>query len=220
MKIGIIAGVNLSTFYMREGESNAYEVGGTKFGFQGGAVLDIPLSKLFYFQPGFMLIRKGMKTEYTGYDQYGGDEYKYTYTLTATANYIEIPLLLSVKNSVTENVAIRINAGPYIAYAFDEGSIEEEENEYLNGRIVDNGGRSLKLFKEYCYEYGCENASRFDYGLSIGGGVHFGNVYIGVFYDYGLANLYSYTSYDRYNDSENDREVTTSSMGLNVGYFF
>lgn len=225
VRIGIIAGVNLSTFSTgSEGMDQTVEYG-KGLGFQGGIAFDIPLSKAFYFQPGLMFIQKGMKDESTSYDyEYNNGvrtTKKYESTITITANYIEIPLLFSVKSSVAEGVAIRINVGPYLAYAIGDGN-----QEYERKRNGEKRSESKKLFKEECDEddydnsYYCSEFGKFDWGLSIGGGVQFSNVYVGIFYDYGLADLLTIRTNEEYYDDRNKQKISTRSMGINIGYFF
>jgi len=225
IKIGITAGVNLSTFSIgREGMDQTAEYG-KGFGFQGGPAFAIPLSKIFYFQPGLMFIQKGMKDETISYDyDYNNGvrtNEKYERTYTITANYIEVPLLFSVKSPVTEGVAIRINAGPYMAYAIGDGSQKTERK-----RNGEKTSESEKLFKEDCDEddyddsYYCSEFGRLDWGLSIGGGVQFSNIYVGIFYDYGLADLLTIRTNDEYYDDRNKEKIATRSMGINIGYFF
>jgi hypothetical protein len=231
MKIGITAGVNLSTFSIGREEMDETEEYGNGFGFQGGVAFDIPLSKVFYFQPGLMFIQKGLNSENTYYDTYNNGNGVITVkeegTFTITANYIEIPLLFSVKGLVDEGVAIRINAGPYIAYAIGDGSQKREEKRSgYDGQPARSESESKKLFKEECREddydgtYYCSEFGRFDWGLSIGGGVQLNNIYVSVFYDYGLSNLYSIKTNREYYDDRNKQEIATRSMGINVAYFF
>ena len=233
VRIGIMAGVNLSTFSIGSEGYNGTQELGKGFGFQGGIAFDIPLSKAFYFQPGLMFIQKGANNEETYYDTYNNGNgvvtRKEEYTMTITANYIEIPLLFSVKSSVAEGVAIRINAGPYIAYAIGDGSQKtEEKRSGYNGEPARSESESKKLFKEECREdnygnnsyYYCSNAAKFDWGLSIGGGVQFSNVYVGIFYDYGLADLLTIRTNREYYDDRNKEKIYTRSMGINIGYFF
>jgi hypothetical protein len=227
MKIGIIGGVNLSTFNesWKEGSYSLSLEFDKKFGLQGGIAFDMPLSNVFYFQPGLMFIQKGIKGEggsgsSSNCSNDGCEYYEHETDFTVTANYIKMPLLFSIKGSVTEGVAIRINAGPYLAYGIGDGSMEREGKEYRNGSLVESYKNSEKFFGKHCeydYEYSyCREWSRLDYGLSFGGGVQFGSVYFGVFYDYGLANIFSAErNYDL-----SDYKISTRSMGVNVGYFF
>ncbi len=228
--IGVLAGVNFSTIIMGQEESDFTEGRGSKFGVQTGVVFDIPLSKIFYLSPGLKIAQMGAKSEENDEEQYYNGMYyttvKETYTETITAYYVKIPLLFTVKNYVSEKVALRINAGPYLAYALGEGLYEREGKYYIDGQLQESGSYSRKLFEEECivdydgYEtyYDCEQmADPFDFGLSIGGGVQFYGFYIGVFYDYGLANIYSTTNSDT---GGNKRVISNRSMGFDFGYFF
>ena len=131
---------------------------------------------------------------------------------------------------MAEGVAIRINAGPYIAYGIGDGSVEYESKRYVNGRLNSENSysESEKLFKENCnYDdygnnsyYDCSEVGRFDWGISIGGGVQFSNVYVGIFYDYGLADLLTRRTNEEDYDDRNKQKIYTRSMGINIGYFF
>jgi hypothetical protein len=145
--LGFRVGFNFSHVY------EAYERSGVRnsgflddiAGFQAGLAFDFALSGWFHLQPSVMYIRKGAK--YKDYEM--------------TENYLEIPLLVSLKFSV-----LRVNAGPY----FSVGS--------------------------------------FDYGLSLGGGFDVGSFYLGMFYDYGLADVSKKDYFTSYN----------YTLGFGLGY--
>jgi TolB-like protein len=81
---------------------------GYAFGMHLGMVLDIAMNEIFHIQPGLMYIRKGT-SDYSDYNlQYYGS-YLEGPIYDIAANYIEIPMLLSLKLSM-----FRFNAGPYL----------------------------------------------------------------------------------------------------------
>jgi len=101
LSFGIRAGFNLSRTHAEYSGSGSKsgdygDIGGMQLGF----LLDIPITDLFYIQPGLMYVQKGRRDD--------GSK---------TAHYIELPLLLSLKFSV-----FRLNAGPYFGYCLSSKS--------------------------------------------------------------------------------------------------
>lgn len=78
---------------------------GKKVGMQIGMVVDIAVNEMFHIQPGIMYARKGT----SDYIDYPISSY-YPPRYDIVANYIEIPVLLSLKLSM-----FRLNVGPYFA---------------------------------------------------------------------------------------------------------
>jgi hypothetical protein len=114
---------------------------------------------------------------------------------TMILHYIEVPLLLSLKFS-----ALRINAGPYVGICSDVGG--SRDGTYIVGVSGNNYGYS-------------DEVSLLDFGLSVGLGFDIGMFYIGVFYDYGLVDSYSYYA----NNYGSYKELMASSrtFGFNLG---
>jgi hypothetical protein len=138
--LGIRAGVNLSHF---SATANIVDASGTKkvngtygdvFGFQLGLVFDMVPWDLLHIQPGLMYTQKGTKNN----------------GISATAHYVEVPLLLSLNISI-----LRVNAGPYFGIYF--GSIKEAE--YVFG---EDFGISAGIGIDYGMFY---VGTFYDYGL-------------------------------------------------------
>jgi len=83
-----------------------------------------------------------------------------------TAHYVEFPLLLSLKFS-----AFRLNAGPYFGFCLSSGSNHSVDGTQIGTDVFDNG---------------------LDAGLSMELGFDIWKLYIGAFYDYGIANVSKY----------------------------
>jgi len=103
LSFGIRVGFNFSHLYANYnspygGTNGTYN---STPGFQLGFVLDIAASDWFHIQPGVMYIQKGAEDDRSYYGSYYGEA-------VTTLDYVEIPVLLSLKFS-----ALRINAGPY-----------------------------------------------------------------------------------------------------------
>jgi Outer membrane protein beta-barrel domain len=129
-QIGLKAGSNYSNIYDSEGES--FEAEG-KFGFSGGIFVAIPIGKFLGVQPEVMFSQKG-------YKQIGaflGSNYE----LTRTTDYIDFPLLLSIKpvNFLT------IQLGPQFSFLTQRKDVfknalstVEQEKEFKNDNIRKN----------------------------------------------------------------------------------
>ncbi len=120
VRFGVKIGTNYSNVYDSEGEefdANA------KFGLATGVFLSVPIGKYLGIQPEILFSQKGFKAE--------GNLFTTTYVLTRTSNYIDIPLLVSIKP--IENISIL--AGPQYSYLISQTnkfenaqtSIEQEE---------------------------------------------------------------------------------------------
>lgn len=105
IQFGVRGGLNFSNF--SEKDDDRLE---GRTGLKAGVIVDIPIEKHLYIQPGLYYSQKGMKHE--SEDDY--DEHKFR------ANYIEIPLLLSGRIDVAQNFQLQLNYGPYIAYCIND----------------------------------------------------------------------------------------------------
>lgn len=98
---GLKAGSNFSNVYDSEGEDF---VADGKFGLAAGAFVVIPLGKVFGIQPEVLYSQKGFKSTGTFLGQ--------RYEMTRTTDYIDVPILLSIKP--VEYVSILF--GPQFSY--------------------------------------------------------------------------------------------------------
>lgn len=119
-KFGIKAGANVANVYDTEGE--AFEAKG-KAGLVLGAFLSLPIGKYVGIQPEVLFSQKGFRAT--------GSVLGSNYDLTRTLNYLDIPLLLSIKPIP----AISILAGPQVSFllkrtdAFKNDNITVEQEE-------------------------------------------------------------------------------------------
>jgi hypothetical protein len=86
LSFGLKAGANFSNVY--DTESDDFVADG-KFGFAGGGFVVIPLGKLFGLQPEVLYSQKGYKST--------GTFLGTPYSMTRTTEFIDIPLLVSIK---------------------------------------------------------------------------------------------------------------------------
>jgi len=189
------AGINISN------TTSKYEFGGTtyesetesKIGLKAGAVVNIPVVKGFFIQPGLFYSMKGNKiTEETN-----GIDVK----VTTSLNYLEVPVNLGYEFDFGNAGGVFVTAGPYLGYAFSgkrkgEGSF---------------GGTTVSVDDDVEFGSGTNEMKRLDYGVNFSAGYRspFG-VYVRAQYGLGLANL------------ANPEGATTKNkvLAFSVGYAF
>ncbi|MFY9158262.1 porin family protein [Aquirufa ecclesiirivi] len=107
-KLGIKAGANFSNVYDTQGE--AFKADG-KVGFVGGAFLEVPLSDYLGIRPEVLYSQKGFQAS----GQYLGMPYSFT----RTTDYIDIPILLTIKPVSM----LTINAGPQFSFLMKQKDV-------------------------------------------------------------------------------------------------
>lgn len=130
VEFGVKLGTNYSNVYDTEGEGFK---AAPKFGLATGIFLSIPIGRYLGIQPEVLFSQKGFKAE--------GNLLNTTYILTRTTNYIDVPLLISIKPFES----ISILAGPQYSYLLSQNnkfenaqtSIEQEE-EFDNENLRKN----------------------------------------------------------------------------------
>ena len=158
--IGLKGGINVSNWFMKEGESPD-----SKIGFNFGVSADYEMVQNLFLLTGLEVTTKGVK-EKENYAQIGSAK--------ATANliYLQIPIHLGYKLLVSNTTKLVFHAGPYIGCG-------------VGGKITFEGmGEKLKLDS-----FSDDGVKRFDFGLGLGFGAEFNKVGIGIGYDFGLINI-------------------------------
>lgn len=129
-QLGFKIGFNYSNVYDAQGENFEAD---PKFGLAMGAFLAIPLSKYFGLQPEILFSQKGFQA--TG-SILGGN-----YSFTRTTNFIDIPLLFTVKPTSS----LTIVGGPQYSYLLKQKDVFangvttiEQEKEFENDNIRKN----------------------------------------------------------------------------------
>jgi hypothetical protein len=168
LSIGIRGGVNalLNEFIPGgdlEGSGGTSE---TAPGFTGGLVINYGIGNVFSIQPEILYARRSVK--------FAGEAGGQKFSLQASANAVEIPLLL--KLSFGRKTRFFVNAGPYIAYGLD-GRVKF---------VVD--GETLADEKQKL----TSDDARLEYGVTGGLGVSIpagpGSILIEGRYNYSLGN--------------------------------
>lgn len=202
---GIRAGLNFANV-SAEANHRIYETD-NRTAFHVGVVVDIPIVKSLYVQPGFYLQSKGAK-----YEEIEDDEYYSSSGLEITGSplYLQIPVLLSYRCDFSDAVQLQVNFGPYFAYGVGGKLKVENWNERDSEKYSYNFfGDDLDYFK----------FNRFDCGLQVGAGFTFAkHYYVGFAYEFGLTNSIDVSR--EYRSLLKDMSVKNSNWMLGIGYNF
>ncbi|MCR9288087.1 MAG: PorT family protein [Bacteroidetes bacterium] len=180
INFGLRAGINLA--------NQAFEQDGltiepdANLGLTVGVLADIGISDNLSIQPEIDFIQKGMQLEFEFFGE--------TTKSKQTWNYVEIPVLVKYKFG-TDAVKAAVMAGPSFGYALS--AKDETDGVETDLDFDDNDG-----------------VKRGDFGLNVGGMVGFGNLFIDLRYQIGLANI------------ADDSDVTVNNKGfiIAVGCMF
>lgn len=204
ISFGVRAGMNISSmggdFKKTFSESTDLN---SKVGFNIGAIVDIPVWKELYVQPGLFFTTKGAKSKFAESNEEDGETFKYEEKGTFNAMYLEIPILLSYRFNLNENIKWHINFGPYIALGIG-GKAKFENTENEEKEEADFFGKSEDSF----------GFNRFDAGLSFGTGLSFKHYYIGLQYELGLTNA---ANKDYWGEKTS---IKMNNLAISLGYNF
>ncbi len=171
IEFGVRAGLNINSLSEDGWKS--------RVGYHVGAVMDWNVAENLYVQPGLYFTTRGAKAD-------GAD-------VKINMNYLQIPVSVSYRFPVSDNVKIDVNAGPYVACGL--------------------GGKLKSSDEEESYEvkvFGSEGiCKRFDAGLRFGAGVHIQRISLGLIYDLGLTNI-----------ADSEGKIKNGSFQISLGYNF
>lgn len=126
LQFGVKAGVNMSNVYDSKGQEYKAD---SKIGLAAGVFLAIPIGKYFGLQPELLFSQKGFKVS--------GSVLEFTHT----TNYLDIPILFSLKPSEF----FTIQAGPQYSYLMKQKTVfssalgsGQKESDYDNSNIRKN----------------------------------------------------------------------------------
>ena len=130
LQFGVKAGVNMSNVYDSKGQEYKAD---SKIGLAAGVFLAIPIGKYFGIQPELLFSQKGFKAS--------GSVLGSNYEFTHTTNYLDIPILFSVKPSEF----FTLQAGPQYSYLMKQKTVlstalgsGQKESDYDNSNIRKN----------------------------------------------------------------------------------
>jgi OOP family OmpA-OmpF porin len=158
-------------------------------GFELGVLAEIPIGKYnLFLQPGILYSSKGNQFQ-KFYDStvYQSDTLYNQYTLNL--NYVEIPLYLTWKISLSKDQKNHffLSAGPYFAFIY--GASQSYQNRVLqynsSNYIYQSGTEDLPV------GIGPQKYKTYDIGIDAKAGFELGNVLISAYFSRGLTNAYT-----------------------------
>ncbi|MDU1891096.1 MAG: porin family protein [Dysgonomonas sp.] len=187
---GVKAGMNITNLTGDVDDNNA------KIGFNVGVTVDYALTPDIFLLSGLEYATKGTK--------FDGD-------VKLNLSYIQLPIHVGYKLTVSDGLKIGFHAGPYIAYGVDG-----KWNAKADGVSVDLdtfGDDALLKMK------------RFDFGLGGGVGLEFGKFNAGINYDLGLVNIADFGKIEIEDDwggvfDGSDVSLKNVAAYITVGYKF
>ncbi|HZK64318.1 MAG TPA: OmpA family protein [Puia sp.] len=179
----------------------------SKTGFQLGVLTEIPIGqKNFFFQPGLNFSARGNQ-----YERFYDTSQVNTDTLydqhTLKLNYVEIPLFISYKFSLSRNQRNHffIGAGPYFAFIISASQPFQNRIKYYGDDKYTFGSGTLDLpVGNAAGKY-----KTLDAGINIKAGFELGNLMLGAYYSRGLSNAYQATY-----PSSFHHELIGASLGI------
>jgi hypothetical protein len=194
MNLSVGGGVVAATFSGDDADALGEGIGkGSRVGISAGASLAIPISNQIYIVPGGYYVQKG--AEYS----------EGSTTVTFKADYVEIPVFMSVMLTGADSpVGFNIFAGP--TFAFEAGcDIEGEDS-----------GTTVSLS---CDDLGLDERQKLDIGVAGGAGVSFPigdrlSLMVNAGYDLGLRKLDTSSEPD---DIKNSAFFGSVGVGIPVG---
>ena len=176
LSFGVKAGVNFSNMVSDDEES-----GDIKIGPVAGVTVDYGINEYLFIFTGLDLSYKGFKGT------------NYNTSVTMNPIYLQVPIHVGTKLSISEKAKIVFEAGPYVAFGIAGKTTVERSGISVSEDIFgDKGG--LK---------------RFDFGFGAGVGLEFNKLKFSLGYDYGFANVY-----------DSDEKIYNRILFLTVGYRF
>ena len=184
--------------------------GGTKVGYHVGAYADIPLYKGLYASTGLSFEMKGakgkVKEDSSLIGQLGSLINKNTQN-EITMHYLQIPVNIGYRLSLTPSLSLAAQTGPYFAVA-----LAGSQSSGIKGAIT-----SFNIFKEGILGLG--KASRFDVGWGASAMLYFGNIYGTVGADFGFLNV-AQTDAKSIASQLKDLSLKNSTAYIGLGYCF
>ena len=189
-RFGIQGGLNISK---TSGEDYWYNSTSSLPAVHFGLVVELSLSKKFFFDTGLLYSVKGFKQSPIAYNysnngsgygsgygtDYGSGDYPYDIQSTRfSTGYLEIPANLTHKFEITSKLTLCFHTGPTFSYGL-----------YIKRRGTKSSTDDYTI-------HNLDSKQKYDFGFNLGSGIEFGSINIGVNYNHGLKNL-SYSSETR-----------------------
>ncbi len=195
----IKGGMNLSNMLMKDNDDNYSDEFKMKPGFHLGGTVEFPISEMISFETGLLLSTKGFRLD----EKETSGSNTYEYKLNLNLLYLDIPVTAKASFDVGDTKIYGI-FGPYIGI----GLTGKSKSEYTYDGETETDEEDIKFGSDEDED----DFKRFDFGLTIGGGVEIKSIQIGLSYSLGLANISLYT--------DNGFKINNRVLGISVGYIF
>ncbi len=200
-QVAIKAGVNFASI-SESASLEEYESlkNNSVAGFQAGVSFDLGLSSVFTIQPELLFIQKGGKSTYVF-----NENNKLVNRLYY--NYVEVPVLAKLKFYKATGGGFYLLGGPFLGLAI---SGKSKTTTTLLGETTTTEDKF-----EFDNDTEGERQRRADWGISFGGGVKFGHIFLDARYNLGINNL---LDTDANNQNDNKPYRRTRGIGLTLGF--
>lgn len=169
----------------------------SNLGFHLSFGYELPINEFLYFEPGLMITTKGMKVKNT-FNYL--DEYKIENKMNLV--YADVPMLFKLKYKLSETLYTYNALGPYVGVGITgkiktkitaNGQTEEDTTDVKWGESNENG------------------VKRLDFGFSLGGGIEYNKISLGLSYNMGLVHINT-------NQEEDGGKIYHNLLQLSLGY--
>lgn len=190
VSVYVKAGLGFGTFSGGENVDISSIVGGKaslghdfKLAWKAGLSLECPFNRTFAIVPGVYYWSTGTKLE--EYSLYLNRYNNFKITGVANLNYIQVPLNLQLKTSISENAKIAIYVGPYIAVGVG-GKTGMTLRGTVNGEYVNTTSELNSFGNTTVGSQRVEGYESADIGLNYGIYIELSHFLIGANVDMGL----------------------------------
>ena len=174
---GIRAGLNLSNVHLKYDNTVLSEDFKMNPGFLLGPTADFLLSDYLSIETGILLSTKGFKTSEKESYQNETMEYKSKLNLL----YIDIPVALKGRISLSDNIDLFVSAGPNIGF----GVSGKSKSEFIYNGETETSEENV----EWGTDPKKSMLKRPEFGLVMGIGIEYEAYQFGIFYNIGLTNI-------------------------------
>ena len=174
---GIRAGLNLSNMHLKYDNTVLSEDFKRNPGFLLGPTADFLLSDYLSIESGILLSTKGFKTSEKESYQNETMEYKSKLNLL----YIDIPVALKGRISLSDNTDLFVSAGPNIGF----GVSGKSKSEFTYNGETETSEEDV----EWSTDPDKSMLKRPEFGFVMGIGIEYKVFQFGVFYNFGITNI-------------------------------
>jgi hypothetical protein len=231
IRIGLKGGANLASYTGPDKTDTK-----SKYGFSAGATFNFPLSDMISIQPELLYSQKGIKLDYSGYNNNDGVIFNplsnISGTFGQTLSYIDVPLLVRVNTGGSDGSGLFFEAGPQGSFLIaqrgfidsgDKATVvvmgEQRNNENPSGdsEIATAVGNSTDDFNKVVIGYAVGVGYQLTSGLSLG--IRYTGDISQVYKD-GNGTAEAFKPYQAFGAKFVNPNVHNSVFQFHVGYAF